>query len=116
MRPVDLVISGSVAVNRQGTRIGKGGGFADLEYGLAAAVGVVKPETPVVTTVHGVQLLDECLPSTQHGVPLGYVVTPAEIIQCQSATPKPVGIYWEDLEESKISEIPLLGKLRRTVL
>jgi len=35
MRQVDLVISDSVAVNRQGTRIGKGGGFADLEYGLA---------------------------------------------------------------------------------
>lgn len=116
MRPVDLVISGSIAVNRQGTRIGKGGGFADLEYGLAAAAGVVKPETPVVTTVHGVQLLDENLPSNQHDVPLDYVVTPAEIILCQSDTPKPVGIYWEDLEESKISEIPLLRKLKQTVL
>ena len=35
MQQVDLAISDSVAVNRQGTRIGKGGGFADLEYGLA---------------------------------------------------------------------------------
>ena len=113
MRPVDLVISGSVAVNQQSTRIGKGGGFADLEYGLAAAVGVVKPETPVVTTVHGVQLLDESLPWTHHDVPLDYVVTPEEVIRCQSETPKPNGIYWEDLDETKIAQIPLLGKLRR---
>ncbi len=51
MQPVDLVISGSVAVNRQGVRIGKGGGFADLEYGLAAAAGILTPDTPVITTV-----------------------------------------------------------------
>ena len=112
MRPVDLVISGSVAVNRQGTRIGKGGGFADLEYGLAAAVGIIKPETPVVTTVHSVQVLDESLPCTQHDVPLDYVATPEEVICCHSEAPKPVGIYWEDLEESKIAQIPLLEKLR----
>jgi 5-formyltetrahydrofolate cyclo-ligase len=29
---VDLVICGSVAVNRQGARVGKGGGFSDLEF------------------------------------------------------------------------------------
>ena len=34
MKPIDLVISGSVAVNRKGVRIGKGGGFADLELSL----------------------------------------------------------------------------------
>ncbi len=28
---VDLVVCGSVAVNRQGVRIGKGGGFSDLD-------------------------------------------------------------------------------------
>ena len=115
MRPVDLVISGSVAVNRQGTRIGKGGGFADLEYGLAAAVGVFTPETPVVTTVHGVQLLDESLPWTHHDVPLDYVVMPEEVIRCQSESPKPNGIYWGDLGETKIALIPLLGKLRRAI-
>ena len=32
--PVDLVVCGSVAVNAEGVRIGKGGGFSDLEFGL----------------------------------------------------------------------------------
>jgi 5-formyltetrahydrofolate cyclo-ligase len=32
LRPVDLVVCGSVAVNRQGARVGKGGGFSDLEF------------------------------------------------------------------------------------
>ena len=28
---VDLVVCGTVAVNREGVRVGKGGGFSDLE-------------------------------------------------------------------------------------
>jgi 5-formyltetrahydrofolate cyclo-ligase len=112
MQPVDLVISGSVAVNREGVRIGKGGGFADLEYGLAAAAGIVRPDVPVISTVHPMQLLDEPLPITHHDVPLDYVVTPDETIRCNGNLPHPRGIYWEDLDEAKIGEIPLLRKLR----
>lgn len=112
MRPVDLVISGSVAVNREGVRIGKGGGFADLEYGLAVAAGIISAETPVITTVHSMQLLDESLPLTHHDAPMTYVITPEETIRCTGELPHPVGIYWEDLDERKIAQIPLLKKLR----
>jgi 5-formyltetrahydrofolate cyclo-ligase len=112
MRPVDLVISGSVAVNRLGARVGKGGGYADLEYGLAIAAGIVAPNTPVVTTVHAMQVLDEELPWTHHDVFVDYVVTPNEVIYCGGEMPRPTGIYWEDLDESKISKIPVLQKLR----
>ena len=111
MRSVDLVISGSVAVNREGIRIGKGGGFADLEYAMAVSVGVVNNETPVLTTVHDLQILDEQFPSTRHDVSMDYIVTENEIINCNRQIPRPNGIYWEDLEASKIQEIPLLMKL-----
>jgi 5-formyltetrahydrofolate cyclo-ligase len=33
---LDLILCGSVAVNLKGARIGKGGGFSDLEYALLA--------------------------------------------------------------------------------
>ena len=115
MQPVDVVISGSVAVNRQGVRIGKGGGFADLEYGLAAEAGILTPDTPVITTVHPMQVLDEELPWTQHDVPLNFVITVDEVIRCvgdRERVPRPQGIYWEDLDERKIRSIPLLVKLR----
>ena len=115
MQSIDLVISGSVAVNRQGVRVGKGGGYADLEYGLAAAAGVVHPDTSVISTVHAMQVLDEDLPYTQHDVPLAVVITPDAIIRCNAggaALPKPTGIYWDDLDERKIRSIPLLAKLR----
>lgn len=114
MRPVDLVISGSVAVNRRGARIGKGGGFADLEYGLAIAAGIISPDTPVASTVHPMQVLDEELPYTRHDVFLDYVATPDAMIQCPGGMPRPAGIYWDDLSPAKIRQIPLLKKLRET--
>lgn len=112
MRPVDLVLSGSVAVNREGVRVGKGGGYADLEYGLAVAAGIVATGTPVITTVHPMQVLEEPLPLTHHDVPMDYVVTPDETIICPGGLPRPAGIYWDDLDDAKIAQIPLLKKLR----
>ena len=41
MEPVDLVVTGCVAVGEDGARLGKGGGFSDLEFALAAAAGLV---------------------------------------------------------------------------
>ncbi|CAI8056568.1 5-formyltetrahydrofolate cyclo-ligase-like protein COG0212 [Geodia barretti] len=89
-----------------------GGGFADLEYGLAIAAGIVSPETPVVSTVHQMQVLDEDLPYTRHDVFLDYVVTSDEVIECSGDIPRPTGIYWDDLTPAKIRQIPLLKKLQ----
>jgi 5-formyltetrahydrofolate cyclo-ligase len=66
MAPVDLVVCGSVAVNRAGARVGKGGGYSDLEFGLLAGAGLVDGHTVVATTVHPLQVLDEDLPETGH--------------------------------------------------
>ena len=38
---IDLIVCGAVAVNARGARVGKGGGFSDLEYGLLAEAGRV---------------------------------------------------------------------------
>lgn len=41
LEPVELVVSGCVAVGEDGARLGKGGGFADLEFALAMAAGLI---------------------------------------------------------------------------
>ena len=41
LEPVDLVVTGCVAVDESGARLGKGGGFSDLELALAAEAGLV---------------------------------------------------------------------------
>ena len=63
---VDLVICGSVAVNREGARIGKGEGFSDLDLEVAFLVAacVIRPDTILATTVHPLQVVDEPLAET----------------------------------------------------
>jgi 5-formyltetrahydrofolate cyclo-ligase len=61
---VDLVVCGSVAVNRQGARVGKGGGFSDLEVAFLVEAGVIRPDTVLATTVHPLQVVDEPIPET----------------------------------------------------
>ena len=63
---VDLVICASVAVNREGARIGKGGGFSDLEVAFLVEAGVIRPDTVLATTVHPLQVVEEPLPETIH--------------------------------------------------
>ncbi len=60
---VDFVLSGSVAVNLSGARVGKGGGYSDLEYGLLIEAGKIDDHTTVATTVHPIQILREHLRS-----------------------------------------------------
>jgi 5-formyltetrahydrofolate cyclo-ligase len=115
LSPVDLVVMGSVAAGLDGARLGKGGGFADLEYALAAAAGLIGPRTVSVTTVHELQVRPAgTIPVTDHDVPLDFIITPERVIDCRTAhrSRPPVGIVWEDLTDDKISAIPLLSALR----
>ena len=110
--PVGIVVVGCVAVDRSGARLGKGGGFADLEFALARAAGLVGPDTPVVTTVHPLQVLDDGhIPMTNHDVPLDAIVTPDGVIRCRRGRARPDGVLWDHLSEAKINEIPLLRRL-----
>ena len=111
LEPVDLVVSGCVAVDRAGARLGKGGGFADLEFALAQAAGVITEDTTVVTTVHQAQIVDTGrIPMTDHDVPVDLVITPDEMVRCGRRHPRPDGIEWDQLTEEKIASIPLLQR------
>ncbi|WP_405557106.1 5-formyltetrahydrofolate cyclo-ligase [Streptomyces canus] len=107
LRPVSVVVLGSVAVNRSGVRIGKGAGYSDLEFALLTEAGLVGPETLVVTTVHSLQVIETPIPSTEHDVNVDVIVTPDEVITC-STPHRPPGILWDHLEASKIAAIPAL--------
>jgi 5-formyltetrahydrofolate cyclo-ligase len=111
---IDLVIAGSVAVNPRGARVGKGGGYSDLEFALARQLHSVSDSTPVLTTVHDLQVLDEAIPMTTHDVPVDLIVTPDQVIRTHRRRPKPQGIRWKELSEEQIAAMPPLQALRRT--
>ena len=113
--PVNLVVMGSVAVGEDGARLGKGGGFADLEFALATTAGLIGPHTTCLTTVHELQLRPAgVIPVTSHDVPVDFIVTPERVIDCRrDRGPRPAaGLVWADLTEEKIAAIPLLAAHR----
>jgi 5-formyltetrahydrofolate cyclo-ligase len=113
LAPVDLVVMGCVAVGEDGARLGKGGGFADLEYALALAAGLIGPHTVTVTTVHEIQVKPAgTIPLTSHDVPVDFVVTPDRVIKTGAAARQDASIDWADLTEEKIAAIPLLRAIR----
>jgi len=108
LRPLDLIILGSVAVNRDGARIGKGAGYSDIEFALLTEAGLVTPTTLVITTVHALQVTDTPIPTTKHDVSVDLIVTPDETIACPNPH-RPSGIHWPDLTAEKIAGIPALA-------
>ena len=107
-RKCDLLVIGSCAVDvRSGARLGKGEGFAELEYAIMRMMGTIDESTLVVTTVHDTQLLDGGEIDTRrllrHDVPVDLIVTPTRTIWIDKAAQpaKPEGIYWDLAEPAE---------------
>ncbi len=108
MSPIDLVVAGSVAVSRDGAHLGKGGGYSDLEYALTREAQLIGETTPIVTTVHHLQVVpDGEIEMTAHDIAVTWFATPEEIVQTKCRYRQPLGILWTDLGE-KLGEIPVL--------
>jgi 5-formyltetrahydrofolate cyclo-ligase len=108
---IDFVLCGSVAVNLSGARIGKGGGFSDLEYGLLIEEGRIDAHTLVATTAHPIQILREHLMVTDHDLPIDLIATPRAVIEVERAYERPRGILWDHLQPPQIHEIPVLERM-----
>lgn len=107
---VDLIVTGSVAVTRDGHRCGKGHGYGDLEYGILRHLG--QSPVPVVTTVHPLQMV-EGFPADRHDLPVSIVATPKEVIEVLNPPPAPKGIDWELLPQEALEAMPILKSLRK---
>src|SRR5215475_3448145 len=110
MPRIDLIVAGSVAVDRRGGRLGKGGGFSDLEFALLTDLGLVGPWTTVTTTVHPLQVVRAPIPMLGHDIPLDLIAMPDAIIACPRRHPRPRGVLWPALTDEKIAEIPALTR------
>jgi 5-formyltetrahydrofolate cyclo-ligase len=110
MEHVDLVVCGSVAVERSGARLGKGGGYSDLEFAIATEAGLVEASTVVATTVHPCQIFEDgTIPVSEHDFPLDLVVTPEQVIVTETPLERPPGVLAAHLDEEKRRSIPVLA-------
>lgn len=106
---IGLIVAGSVAVSRRGARAGKGEGYADMEYALLRELGL--KETPVVTTVHPAQIVDD-LAVDSHDLSVDIIVTPHGAIETHTPYPKPTGIDWSLLTSEDLEAMPVLARWR----
>jgi 5-formyltetrahydrofolate cyclo-ligase len=110
MESIDLIVSGSVAVNSEGARVGKGEGYSDLEFAVLREFGLVDDGTTTATTVHELQVIDREIPTTPQDVPIDRICTPDRTLRTDTAG-KPRGIAWDALDDAKVAEIPVLQRL-----
>jgi 5-formyltetrahydrofolate cyclo-ligase len=110
---VDLIVTGTVAVSQSGVRIGKGGGYSEIEYGILQELRLVDENTPIVTTVHDLQIVEE-VPAEEHDLTVDAIVTPTRVIDTCRKRPQPKGIYWDEVTDLMLEEIPLLKELAET--
>ena len=113
MQPIDLVVVGCVAASTEGGRTGKGAGFADLELAMLRQFGLIQPETPIVTTVHSLQVVEVArLPMQPHDWALDWVITPDGATATHATFPRPKGLDWDAIQPDQYKKIPILRKLR----
>ncbi|CAB9530500.1 methenyltetrahydrofolate synthetase domain containing [Seminavis robusta] len=116
---VDLVVVGSTAVcPTTGARVGKGEGFAELEWGILSLQGNLDAsKTLVVTTVHDEQVVTDMPPGqlTKHDVPVDIIVTPTRTIEVPNRVPKPSGVFWDLLSPQKLAQIRVLRQLKQSI-
>lgn len=110
---IDMFVLGSVAVSRKGHRIGKGRGYADLEYAILKEMKAIDDSTTIVTVVHDSQVFDEIQPELfgKHDIPVDYILTPTEVIKVDEKLPRSEGIFWNLLSERSLKAMDILGKL-----
>jgi len=80
---VDMVVEGAVAVDIKGGRLGKGGGYGDREIEYLKKTGSIQPNTPIISTVHNLQIV-KLVPIEEHDQKINMVVTPDKILRIKS--------------------------------
>jgi len=108
---IDLIVAGSVAVSKDGVRIGKGGGYSEMEYGILRELRLAEENTPIFTMVHDSQIVDSA-PREPHDFKVDAIITPTRVIRVERKDPQPKGIFWEKISPNQLRDMPLLLELK----
>lgn len=108
---IDLLITGASIINHQGVRWGKGHGYFDLEWAMMRELGLVEEATPIIAVAHDCQVIDLELTPAVYDTVVDRIVTPSRVIDVERTLPKPLGIFWDQLDPTVRERIPPLAEL-----
>lgn len=78
----DLILTGCVAVEpKEGKRVGKGGGYADVEI---LTMSKLFGKAPVITTVHDMQVVESVPFDEECDTKVDVIVTPTKVLRVKS--------------------------------
>ncbi|KAI9730094.1 MAG: hypothetical protein M1834_006086 [Cirrosporium novae-zelandiae] len=113
---VDLMVTGTGAINADGIRFGKGHGFFDLEWAMLYSIGAISTETHTAAIIHDCQLLTERLIPETFDTVCDVVVTPTQVLQTGKPHKPDCGILWDKLAPGMLASIPPLQELKSIIL
>lgn len=108
--PIDLIVVGSVAIHRDGRRLGKGEGYADREYAILREIG--NNPVPVITTINSEQLVGDDIPRDSYDLVVDWIITEEGITETHTPYPKPHGIEWDHVTDDEMVKMPILKELK----
>jgi 5-formyltetrahydrofolate cyclo-ligase len=112
---IDLLVFGSVAVTEHGDRVGKGEGYAELEFAVLRTLDRVPEDIVIATTVHDEQVVDQ-IAHEHFDVRLDLICTASRTIRTRRRGGRPPGILWDRLSADRRGEMPILEELFRSTL
>ena len=88
-----------------------------FETGIFRELGTIGQKTPMATTIHSSQLVDNSrVFMMKHDSPLDYVATESELIVTGNREPRPKGVAWDFVQADQFETIPFLKALRDRML
>lgn len=112
-RKIDLVVTGAIAVDTDGTRCGTGHGYFDLQWTLLYNLELIDDDSRVVSLVHECQVSKEAMVEVERNdVACDIVVTPARMLEIDSPRrPNQRGVVEDSVEPEMEENIPVLKEM-----
>ena len=111
---IDLMVTGTGAINSKGLRIGKGKGYFDLEWAMLYQIGVLSPAVRVAALVHDCQMLPDSVDVTaeEFDTACDLIATPTKLYHVAETRKPACGILWDRLRPGSLDRIEPLRELQ----
>ena len=109
---IDLLLTGALAVDRAGGRLGNGTGYFDLSCALLSAYGWLAENHQILAVVDRLQQVTEPLPREPWDVTMTGVLTAAGCYLLHDQGRREYPIFWQQLGTDRIKKITPLWQLR----
>jgi len=109
---IDLLLTGALAVDREGGRLGNGTGYFDLSCAILSANGWLADDPHILAVVDRTQQVTEPLPREPWDVTMTGVVTVDGCYRFGGQGRKEYPIFWQQLAGGRIKKITPLWQLR----